>query len=74
MVSKARNVQLGVFSGGGCHHPNCYLNMTTLPDKDQNFAAFLRIEAKATLILKTRQFYSLGVPYLSYHLNMMYVF
>ena len=22
MVSKVRNVRLGVFSGGGCHHPN----------------------------------------------------
>ena len=25
MVSKVRNVRLGVFSGGGCHHPNKYL-------------------------------------------------
>ena len=24
MVSKVRNVRLGVFSGGGCHHPNTY--------------------------------------------------
>ena len=23
MVSKVRNVRLGVFSGGGCHHPKC---------------------------------------------------
>ena len=22
MASKVRNVRLGVFSGGGCHHPN----------------------------------------------------
>ena len=22
MVSKVRNVRFGVFSGGGCHHPN----------------------------------------------------
>ena len=27
MVSKVRNVRLGVFSGGGCHHPN---HMTAL--------------------------------------------
>ena len=25
MVSKVRNVRLGVFSGGGCHHPNSNL-------------------------------------------------
>ena len=24
MVSKVRNDQLGVFSGGGCYHPNVY--------------------------------------------------
>ena len=26
MVSKVRNVRLGVFSGGGCHHPNVILS------------------------------------------------
>ena len=26
MVSKVRNVRLGVFSGGGCHHPNLSQN------------------------------------------------
>ena len=26
MVSKVRSVRLGVFSGGGCHHPNSSCN------------------------------------------------
>jgi len=30
MVSKVRNVRLGVFSGGGCHHPN------TIPGSGRN--------------------------------------
>ena len=28
MVSKVRNVRLGVFSGGGCHHPKSIINST----------------------------------------------
>ena len=30
MVSKVRNVRLGVFSGGGCHHPNNWDNYRSL--------------------------------------------
>ena len=27
MISKVRNVRLGVFSGGGCHDPNILLGL-----------------------------------------------
>ena len=30
MVSKVRNVRLGVFSGGGCHHPNTFFIQSSL--------------------------------------------
>ena len=29
IVSKVRNVRLGVFSGGGCHHPNKLIGVAT---------------------------------------------
>ena len=30
MVSKVRNVRLGVFSGDGCHHPNIFNKILSL--------------------------------------------
>ena len=40
MVSKVRNVRLGVFSGGGCHHPN---NIFTLQTEDSEYTELQKI-------------------------------
>ena len=50
MVSKVRNVRLGVFSGGGCHHPNNKQQRFDCNGRKKRHNTYITVNVKLVLV------------------------